>query len=635
MATVTLVVLASVAFGFRAVQTAVTARTIRSAVLSTQTLNLLVVNRNLSPSDIRTSPNQATQDNMDGDLYLLEAKQQVAGLQVWALSDGHLVYGDPDHQETTLRPSSAELKRLRAGTPLTSTAVDDYTGNRVLRVLLPFDTNGDGTPEAASAVLLPRDNIDGSIASYNRWLGVVAGFVLLLIAAAVVGIRRRQMHESRIATHDALTGLGNRTLLARRARRVLGRATGSRPAALLLIDLDGFKAINDTLGHQAGDDLLVAVGGALNSVCRSSDVVIRLGGDEFAVLMPRLADYPEAGAAAWRLLAAIREPVVVGGVAVNVNASIGVAHVPAHGTHLADLLHAADLAMYEAKRVSAGVVVHDAVHRDKPVPGYPTLLPQLGQAISAGQLHLRYQPMWTRSSGVTGVEALLQWNHPEYGVLPASEFVPLVEQTGLIRPLIAWVLSTASAQCAQWRAHGYDLKVTVNMPVRALVDTSLPDQIVQAAAAGGIPPTAIAVEIGHAAMLGKLQDRVAEAVRALAARGVDVIVDDVGQELLSVLSYRDLPISAFKVHPRYAADAARDPVAAEMVGAFVSVGHLLGVKGIAQGVISAESWALASDLGCDGVQGPALVVPLRSEQLLPWLDLYADRLITASRRAAG
>ena len=620
-----LVVGVFVVFGMNAVQRQIKERSVESAVLSIQSINLLVVYRNVSVEDLRSVLDTTARDDMDGDLYLLQTRKQVLGLRIWNLTDGRQVYGDPDHRDSTAQLSRSELVLARRGVPVAMTAIDDYTGEQALRVLVPFDANGDGSFDAVSEVLLPRADIDGTVTLRDRWTKAATGFVLLLIGLAALAVRRRQAHQNYDATHDPLTGIGNRALLYRNARGVLAQATENRPAAVFLIDLDGFKGINDTLGHHAGDELLVAVSRQLALACRTRDIPVRLGGDEFALLLPQLRDRDEAMFTAGRVLAAMRQPVVIDGVAVQIGASVGVTFVPTHAGDLSAALRSADTAMYQAKRSGGGIVVYDP-GGGQHGPQKILLLPELEKAMSEGQLDLSYQPVLgglgagPRVVGrpVSRVEALPRWHHPVHGDLAVAEVVPLT------RSLNLWVLRTAAADCARWRAAGQDIRVMVTVDARNLVDGSFVDELLRIAGEAGIPVGVLGLQIDEHVLLGDLRSKASTVVRALAAVGVEVSLYNAGRTYLPMLGFGELPISELKIHPRLVAAAAHDPVAAEVAGSLVSVGHRLGVRCIAAGVDTPKARAVLVSLACDGVQGQAVAAPMPYRDVLAWFREDAE-----------
>ncbi|HJW60610.1 MAG TPA: diguanylate cyclase, partial [Actinomycetota bacterium] len=296
--------------------------------------------------------------------------------------------------------------------------------------------------------------------------------------------------------HDALTGLPNRTLLRDRLGQAIRQADRELvPAALLLLDLDRFKEVNDTLGHHYGDQLLVQVGERLQTALRQADTVARLGGDEFAVLLPRMETGEGAVVVAKKLQAALHEPFPLDGLSLDVEASIGVALYPEHGSDPDELLQHADIAMYVAKDTHAGFVLFDP-KQDQHSPRRLALLGELRRAIDQQQLVLHYQPKVDAHTGqMLGVEALVRWQHPTLGLIPPGDFIPLAERTGLIGPLTDYVLDAALRECRDWRRAGHELAIAVNVSARSLLDLGFPDQVAGLLARWEVPSRLLIVEI--------------------------------------------------------------------------------------------------------------------------------------------
>jgi diguanylate cyclase (GGDEF)-like protein len=428
-------------------------------------------------------------------------------------------------------------------------------------------------------------------------------------------IRRNQNRQDFAATHDGLTGLGNRVLLHRRARGLLARATPAEPAALLLIDLDGFKGVNDTLGHHAGDELLVLVAKKLSALAGPLVLPIRLGGDEFAVL----TGGPDGLALADELYASLREPMQVAGVPVEIDASIGVAFAPEHATEVVALLRHADLAMYAAKRNGAGVVVF----RPGAQPAeeqHVTLVPELRRALGEGELELYYQPVCAPDGEVDTVEALLRWRHPSRGLLTADEFVPQVAKTSLIKELSAWVIATALADGAGWRARGRSVRLAVNLSLRELIDPALPQRLRGTAEATGFPLTELQLEVAEAALVPQSADAVADAIDELHKLGVQVTIDDVGSAYHALFALERSSVDALKIHSRFTRSMAASPHAASVVRHLVQLTHDSDARCVAEGVEGAADWALLTLAGCDGVQGYVASEPLPADALWATLD---------------
>jgi diguanylate cyclase (GGDEF)-like protein len=483
-------VVATVLAGVVALQQEIRSRTLDSAVHGVVILSSLVIDRSLTLHDITDRLHPENHAALDADVVLLQAKDQLLGLTMWSMADGHLVYADPDHQDAGWL-SEERRAAVRADRPVATPAVDADTGAQVLEVHYPYDANGDGRVDALAVALLPRQGVDRSIAQSTRMLYAGALFVFLVAVVGVLQVRRRQIAQDHAAVHDWLTGLGNRERLRRLAAPAVEGATRARPLTLLLLDLNGFKGVNDSLGHQAGDQLLIEVAKRLREVCGADGTPIRLGGDEFAVLLPK------AGAGAAMTLgrdvrAAVRRPVLIDEVAVAVDASIGIAHAPGDGTDLSTLLHAADLAMYRAKKAGGGVLAYDRAWATEEAAATPGELPDLRRALAEDRLELRYRV------AAGALEAVPHWRYSRHGLHPATDFLAAARYTPMLRTLTSWVLHTAAADCAAWRAAGHPVTVAVHLPAPAAGDPELPGLLGEAVRAAGLPAAAVRPEFGAA-----------------------------------------------------------------------------------------------------------------------------------------
>jgi diguanylate cyclase (GGDEF)-like protein len=598
--------------GVRLVQEQIEQRAVDSATVGARTVQVLVVSRELTVQDLLLLLDDNKREAMDTDVALLRGEGAILGLRIWSLVDGRLVYSDAAHRGSP-EPRAAAIAAVREGKPY----ADDQSEERAeVAVYLPYDATGDGKPDAAIEVLVPRTRIDGSVARANRWLYAGAGAGLSALFVILFMIRRHQDRAEYAATHDGLTGLGNRTLLHRRARGLLGRAGPAAPAVLLLIDLDGFKGVNDTLGHHAGDELLVVVARRLETV---AGLPVRLGGDEFAVLAGGLADQAAGLALARQVQAALREPMQVTGVPVEIDASIGVAFAPGHGDDVTALMQHADLAMYDAKRRGAGVVVFEPGARPA-AEQHVTLVPELRRALTDGELEMFYQPVCAPDGAVTAVEALLRWRHPGRGLLAADEFVPQVAKTSLIKELSGWVIRTALTDGATWRAAGRSVRLAVNVSLPELIDPALPQRLRGVAAETGFPLTELQLEIAEAALAPESIEAVADAIDALHTLGVQVTIDDVGGTYHALLTLNRSTVDALKIHPRFTRGMATDPHAASVVRHLIQLTHDSDAQCIAEGVEGAADWALLTLAGCDGVQGYVASRPRPAGELWQTID---------------
>ena len=422
-----------------------------------------------------------------------------------------------------------------------------------------------------------------------------------------------------LALHDALTGLPNRTLLHDRLEHALRLVERDATAlALLLLDLDRFKAVNDTLGHQAGDALLQQVAARLQGALRTSDTVARLGGDEFAVLLPG-ADRDGAVQATQTLLAALVAPVRLEGQTVQVGASIGVALAPAQGREAAVLLRHADRAMYVAKRGGSGYAVYDSRQDDDHADAV-LRAEELRRALATDELALHYQPMVDLRTGrVTGVEALVRWAHPTQGLLAPEAFIPLAEQTGLIVPLTRWVLERALAQGAAWGRAGRPLAVAVNLSVRTMHDAQLPDTLGWLLRRYALAPGGVMLEITESVLLADPPQAQAVLTR-LSALGVRVAIDDFGAGYSSLAYLKQLPVAAVKIDQSFVHSLGRTATKDRaIVRSIVELGHNLGLVVVAEGVEDEETWEQLGALGCDAAQGYYVSQPLPASSLDRWL----------------
>jgi diguanylate cyclase (GGDEF)-like protein len=607
--------------GIRGLQQQITQRAQRSAELSAALVTSLTVNRNLV-LDAHGSPSfePAARADMDADVGELQRRDEVSGLEVWA-ADGRLLYADLGHPVVERTMPAAELARALKGASFTLESDDEGRDHATLDVFLPIDVQDDGSVDVVVETLLPRDPINDEITRSTRWLYGGAAVVVLLTGAWLLRLRRRHRAHQHAATHDPLTGLGNRALLSDRAAATLGGGPQEGKTALLLIDLDGFKEVNDVLGHHVGDELLVAVGQALPAGCRDSDTVVRLGGDEFAVLT---AGLPTSGAAvetASRLLEKLREPVTIGGVTVETDASIGVALAPDHGSDLAALLRCADVAMYQAKRQSSDIALYDP-DTDPREAQQLNLLAELRRAIPNGELELYYQPKSPVAGSVTEVEALIRWNHPRRGLLAPDAFVPLAERTSLIKPLTDWVVREAARQCAVWRTEGLVLRVAVNVSPRNLLDDDLPATVLSAATAAGIPASQLEVEITETAVMADPQ-RVKAIVGQLRTMGVSVALDDFGAGYTSLSHLKTLAAKSLKIDRAFITHMLNHAADEAVVRNVIRLAHDLGMSTIAEGVETTAVWAKLSELGCDEIQGYVLTRPLPADKFVEWLTDHA------------
>jgi len=429
------------------------------------------------------------------------------------------------------------------------------------------------------------------------------------------------------ATHDPLTDLPNRVVLHKVIARALSNyAEAGTRTALLIMDLDGFKEINDTLGHNIGDLMLVEVGKRIRQELRDDDTVARLGGDEFAVLMNE-GTGDEARDIAYRLVRIIEQPFLIEGHRLNVGVSIGIALLPDHGTERNALIQHADVAMYVAKRVKCGFTVYDPL-QDRHSLTRLELKSELQQAIENGELELRFQPQVDiKNNTIIGVEALTRWHHPERGIILPAEFIPLAEQTGLITPLTRWLINAAIQQASRWKEKQIDLRISINLSVRCLHEPTLFDNIRRLLEKYGVNPKQLMIEITEDAIMAD-PDRVKTTLHNLSAIGVLLSIDDFGTGQSSLTYLKTLPVSELKIDKSFVLEMGDDDSDAMIVHATIDLAHNLGLRVVAEGVESEDALNLLKLLHCDMAQGYFIAVALTNEKLLAlpektgWRFLY-------------
>ncbi len=432
---------------------------------------------------------------------------------------------------------------------------------------------------------------------------------------------RRQVHARQIALeyqalHDALTGLPNRTLLQDRLQQVvLAASRDNRPLALIMMDLDRFKEINDTLGHHVGDRVLQQVGERLAEVLRESDTVARLGGDEFALLLPN-AHEQHALNLAHKIVTTLEQSFTVDHHHLSVGASLGIAIFPQHGDSAQALIQRADVAMYVAKRKNSGYALYD-VGQDQHSEGRLALVNDLRIALQNGGLELHYQPKQNiRSGKLTGFEALLRWRHPHRGHVTPDEIIPIAEQTGLIKPLTHWVMNTALAQCAAWQRAGLELTIAVNLSVWNLHDRDFDQVVAGLLAQWEVPAQYLELEITESAMVA---DPDMEMLNRLHAIGVRLAVDDYGTGFSSLAYLKSMPLTDIKIDKSFVTDMTVDDNDAVIVRSTIDLAHNLGRKVVAEGVETKEIWDLLEILRCDTAQGYYISPPIPAADLDRWI----------------
>jgi diguanylate cyclase (GGDEF)-like protein len=494
---------------------------------------------------------------------------------------------------------------------------------RVLRTYAPV-------PLAATTgvVAVFQDYEPIEAAARATFLPVVGIFEIVLIALfiALVPILRRVMRRVRRqmeeieyrALYDDLSGLPNRTQFRDRIEAAL---VGSS-AAVMLLDLDRFKEINDALGHRSGDFLLRELGTRLADRIGDEASFARLGGDEFGILLPG-ASIDDALAEAERVHAALEIPFALGGLPLEIATSIGIAHFPEHGDDVETLLQRADVAMYLAKGAHVGTAVYD-IEQDANDADRLALAAELRRAIEQEQLVLHYQPKAALASGlVVGVEALVRWEHPERGLVPPNDFIPVAERTGLIKPLSRYVLGSAIRQCRDWNAEGRDLHVAVNLTIPDLLDVTLPDFIAGLLEETRVRPSQLELELTESTILAD-PFRVHQVLTRFNEMGIGLAIDDFGTGYSSFAYLKRLPVQTIKIDRSFVMGMCEDESDATIVRSTVDLARNLGLGVVAEGVESQEIWDALRAQGCSLAQGYFISRPVPADELAQVLDARAS-----------
>ena len=422
------------------------------------------------------------------------------------------------------------------------------------------------------------------------------------------------------AMHDMLTGLPNRALFQDRLSNALASAKRTQDIfALVGIDLDLFKEINDTLGHHAGDLVLKHVANACNKCLRDSDTVARMGGDEFVILLPKVTDMESAVAVAERILATIKEPLYLDEHLVEVSASMGIALFPVHGTDAFTLLTHSDAAMYEAKRHKLGVVVYKSEMGDGRSEAV-ALKGELRYAINEHHLVLHFQPKIDFSTQtISGVEALVRWQHPRLGLLYPDAFIEMAENSGLIKPLTHEVLRMAMQQIHDWGSQGLIYPVAVNISAINLQDKTFPEVIAGLIAEFDIPSHLLELEVTETAIMKEPLIAI-ENIRNLSQIGIKISIDDFGTGYSSMAYIQKLLVAKIKIDKSFVMDMGSEAKDEMIVRATIDLAHNLGLAAVAEGVESQEAWDKLHELGCDSAQGYHMSKPLPPDKFLEWVE---------------
>jgi diguanylate cyclase (GGDEF)-like protein len=556
---------------------------------------------------------------------------------IWS-AKGRVVYSDR-REEVGRRPGT--LERLNVDrTRLTSRLVrSEARGPRgdLFHVFVPLRFEQSASAGGTLQLSIPygpiRDGIASTTGLINLFLVVGLGLLYAMLFPIAYNMSRRlreQVRENRhLALHDPLTGLPNRVLFRERAGQAIRRARREGSGTtVLLMDLDRFKEVNDTLGHESGDIVLEELAGRLRGVLRETDTLARLGGDEFAIVLP------DTGTDSFqfvleRIAAALEAPCMVGGLPLQVETSIGIACYPDHASDVETLLRNADIAMYVAKQAHSPYAVYSP-GEDEHSSDRVALIAELRHAIAAGELDVLYQPkVDLRDGSPRGVEVLVRWRHPRRGLLGPMEFIPLAQHTSLIDPLTHYVLRSALAQARRWHDQGLGVSVAVNIATRTLINPAFPVSVRALLDEFRLPPSALELEITESSVFSDPR-RAGATLEALAAIGVGLAIDDFGTGYSSLSHLVQLPVSQIKIDRSFVSAMTHDRQCAAIVRSTIELARNLSLETVAEGVESAETMRLLAELGCDMAQGFFLSRPLSSADASAWLARAAQGRLRAT-----
>lgn len=516
-----------------------------------------------------------------------------------------------------------------------STSVDDQTQvfNQIRNVAMPRQRV---LAEQVNVLLaLQRQQTVAAVKAAEKSYAHVGDLMLGLGSAALlIGIMiavfvsqrvaRQAMQLAAQAMYDPLTGLANRSLLLDRLDHEIELSRREHLSfGVVLMDLDRFKEVNDTLGHDVGDELLREVGRRLKAVVRAGDTVSRLGGDEYVLLIHKL-EPDEAAFIANKILAALDKPFHWQNESIDISASLGITFYPAHCTDSGELLRRADIAMYAGKRAGTGYTLY-APDQERTSRGDLSLKSELREAIQSNQLTLYYQPQIDHASlGVVALEALVRWNHPQRGFLSPDSFIPLAEDMGLIGPLTRWVLRTALTRLVALHQQGHPLTMAINLSARNLHDMTLPASVLAALTESGMDAKFLTLEITESAVMSNPSNGLA-ILTELDRMGVTLAIDDFGTGYSSLAYLKRLPVDELKIDKSFVTDMAEDENDAVIVRSTIDLAHNLGLKVTAEGVETRDVWDVLEILGCDFSQGYFMGRPMPADKLDAWLleSVYA------------
>lgn len=629
----------------RALQTRIVARTLSDQGEAAQLVARIGIQPRLTPNDLEHGLTPAGVRTLDRQLRTGWVKRHLARIKIWNANDT-IVYSD-DHSliGRRLQPSD-DLEHALDGhpdpasvvvpRPHTETAGEVGLGTLV-EVYVPLRFAGQRRPAGAFEMYLSYRPIAGAIRDDKRMIALIVaiGLIVLwlmlypIVAKASRRLRQQARENYRLAHYDTLTGLPNRVLFGERLGRQL-RSRRRQAAAVLMLDIDGFKQINSTLGSATGDELLRAVAERLRSELGVHALIARLGNDELAVLRPvRAADAAEGLEVARCLQRSFEMPMSLSGIALNVEVSIGVTLLSESSESADELLEQAEAALARARAGGSRMELYSP-EADRFDPHQLILLGQVRRALERDELTLLYQPKLDLAAGrVTGVEALVRWQHPERGLLSPMEFVPLIEPTALVGPVTLHVIEQAARELVAWRRDGIELEMSVNLSARNLIDLELPAKIFEILAGHGIAPERLTVEVTESATMIDPEKAIA-ALQALREGGVGVSIDDFGTGNASIAYLAQLPASEVKIDRSFITDICEDERIEAIVRSTVDIARRLDLKIVAEGIETQAALERVAQLGCDLAQGYLISRPISSSELVALLgDELGDSPLVA------
>jgi diguanylate cyclase (GGDEF)-like protein len=597
-----------------------------------------VVGERLKPADFRGRLDERRSKALDTLMARDVLVGETLGVALYG-PDGRVTYANTPSLARNAQDSRAARATLDGHVRKTVSTMN--VGGRPVKVLKVFVPVPLGGVDGPAGALELAENYAPIAHAGRRGLLPVIGIlqlVLLTLYVSLFPLMRRVTARLRgqveqieqLALYDALTGLANRRLFQDRAEqaRLAARRDGGG-FSLMLLDLDRFKEINDTLGHQAGDAVLEELAKRLRVVGRATDTVARLGGDEFALVLLGARDGSSAMFVADRIWRALDEPIALDGLSLQIETSIGIAVFPDHGEDIESLMRHADIALYASKEAHAPVVY--AAKHNQHSPAQLGLIGETRRAIDNAEMIVHFQPQVDLATGATPrVEALVRWEHPERGLLLPDDFIPIARQSALIRPITRFVLDAALRQCREWQDEGVDVAVAVNLAGRDLADSRLEEDVSDALRRWKLEPQLLELEIPESAVMND-PEQVQRMLARLSRRGVRIAVDDFGSGYASFNHLKHLPVDVLKIDKSFVQNLGTNGEDDAIVRSAIDLAHNLDVVVVAEGVENGESLGRLAALGCDLAQGFSLSHPVPADELTAWLKVPAGRRLREIR----